>query len=48
MANLLKGKNAMVTGAANGIGKAIADVLAREGANVLICDINMNAAEICS
>ena len=48
MTNLLKGKNAMVTGAANGIGKAIAGVLAREGANVLICDINMDAAEICS
>lgn len=33
----LKGKNAIVTGASRGIGLAIADGLAREGANVAIC-----------
>jgi 3-oxoacyl-[acyl-carrier protein] reductase len=35
----LKGKNAIVTGAARGIGKAIAADLAAHGANVAICDI---------
>ena len=32
----LAGKTALVTGSTNGIGKAIATCLAREGANVLI------------
>jgi len=32
----LAGKTALVTGSTNGIGKAIAACLAREGANVLI------------
>ena len=35
----LKGKNAIVTGAAGGVGKAIALALSREGANVAIGDI---------
>jgi 3-oxoacyl-[acyl-carrier protein] reductase len=35
----LKGKNAIITGAARGIGKAIAANLAAHGANVAICDI---------
>lgn len=35
----LKGKNAIVTGAARGIGRAIAAELAAHGANVAICDI---------
>ncbi len=34
-----KGQTAFVTGAARGIGKAIALRFAREGANVVICDI---------
>lgn len=36
----VEGKIAMVTGAADGIGKAIAMLLAREGAKVIITDIN--------
>lgn len=35
----LKGKNAIITGAARGIGRAIAADLAAHGANVAICDI---------
>ena len=36
---VLSGKIALVTGAGGGIGKAIADRLAEEGANVVLCDI---------
>jgi len=39
MGDKLKGRNAVVTGAGRGIGKAIAVGLAEEGANVVICDI---------
>jgi NAD(P)-dependent dehydrogenase (short-subunit alcohol dehydrogenase family) len=35
--SLLKDKTAIVTGASRGIGRAIAEVFAREGANVVIC-----------
>lgn len=35
----LKGKNAIVTGAARGLGASIAVDLAHEGANVMLCDI---------
>ena len=41
---LLKDKVAFVTGAASGIGKAIADRYAREGASVAIADMNRDAA----
>lgn len=37
---LLKGKTALVTGAGNGIGRAIALTYAAEGANVVVSDIN--------
>jgi 3-hydroxybutyrate dehydrogenase len=41
----LKDKTAIVTGAASGIGKAIASLYAREGAAVAIADLNKEAAE---
>ncbi|MGG1947252.1 3-hydroxybutyrate dehydrogenase [Trinickia sp. NRRL B-1857] len=40
----LQGKTAVVTGAASGIGKAIAELLASEGATVAIADLNEDAA----
>ena len=40
----LKGKIAFVTGAAQGIGKAVAIALAKEGANIIISDINLELA----
>lgn len=36
----LENKTAVVTGAGSGIGKAIAELFAREGANVVVSDIN--------
>jgi 3-oxoacyl-[acyl-carrier protein] reductase len=41
---LLDGKAAVVTGAAQGIGRAIADTFAREGAAIVIGDVNLEAA----
>ena len=41
----LKDKIAIVTGAASGIGKEIAFTYAREGAKVVIADLNKDAAE---
>ncbi len=45
---LLEGKTAIVTGAARGIGKAIAIAFANEGANVAITDLRLddNALEV--
>ena len=41
----LKDKVCIVTGAASGIGKAIADIYAAEGAKVVIADLNLEAAQ---
>jgi 3-oxoacyl-[acyl-carrier protein] reductase len=41
----LKGKIALVTGAAQGIGKAVTLLLARHGADVIVADVNLEKAE---
>lgn len=41
----LNGKTALVTGAAQGIGRDIALALATDGADVAICDVNLEAAQ---
>src|SRR3954451_11551892 len=42
----LQGKNAIVTGGAHGIGRAIAERFAQEGASVLIADVDEPAAQV--
>ncbi|MFZ5858949.1 MAG: SDR family NAD(P)-dependent oxidoreductase [Chloroflexota bacterium] len=41
MCNRFEGKVAIVTGAASGIGRSAAVMFGREGAKVIICDVNM-------
>ena len=41
----LENKVAVITGAASGIGKEIAIEYAREGAKVVVADLNLDAAE---
>ena len=44
----LQNKSAIVTGGAQGIGKAISLAFAREGANVMVADIRNQEAEAVS
>jgi len=41
----LQDKTAIVTGAASGLGRAIAEVFAKEGAKVLVSDVNVEGGE---
>ncbi|MDY0404182.1 SDR family oxidoreductase [Virgibacillus sp. 179-BFC.A HS] len=41
----LQNKVAVVTGAASGMGKAIAELFAKEGAKVIVADLNLKGAE---
>lgn len=41
----LLNKTAIVTGAGSGMGKAIAELFAKEGANVILTDLNLEAIE---
>ena len=41
----LMDKSAIITGAASGIGRAIAELFAREGARVAVADLNKSAAD---
>jgi NAD(P)-dependent dehydrogenase (short-subunit alcohol dehydrogenase family) len=43
--DILKSKGAVVTGAASGIGKAIATAFIEAGASVLLCDLNERALD---
>lgn len=43
--NVLKEQGAVVTGAASGIGKAIATAFVEAGASVLLCDVNAKGLE---
>lgn len=45
MSARLSGRTALVTGAAQGIGKAIAARLAADGANVIVSDVNADGAK---
>ena len=46
MGDRLKGKTALITGAASGIGRAAAHRFAFEGANIVVADINLEAAKV--
>jgi len=42
MADRLKGRNAVITGAGRGIGRAVTLAMAKEGANVVVCDLGVS------
>ena len=42
---LLKYKNALITGSGTGIGRSIALAMAKQGANIIVADINEQAAQ---
>ena len=44
----LSNKNALVTGAAVGIGRGVSKVLAEQGANVVVSDIDADGAKYTS
>ena len=44
MEKMLNKRSALITGAASGIGNAIAGAFAEEGANIVIADLNFNSA----
>jgi NAD(P)-dependent dehydrogenase (short-subunit alcohol dehydrogenase family) len=46
MAGRVQGKVAIVTGAAQGIGRGCAEMLAREGARVVIADLQLDAGQV--
>lgn len=46
MTGRLDGRTIVVTGGASGIGAALASGFAREGANAVIADLNLDAAEV--
>ena len=46
MSGRLQGKTAIVTAAGQGIGRAVAEAYAREGADVLAVDINGGALQL--
>jgi len=45
VSRLLEGKSAVITGAASGIGRAAAFAFSREGARVMLADVNVEEAE---